>query len=291
MAADTGEVQASGAAYFERNPKYGKAVREMFEAAPLVERMHHAQMLLWLTDQWSVEQRRAYFQSLADAVAYSKGGHRYAEFWNRIREVALARMPEPDRPALAAIGAISAFAPANETAVRPKGPGREWSTEVAAELMTPGLAGREFTNGKAMYSAAGCVACHRLGDEGGTIGPDLSGVGQRFGVRDILEAVIDPSRVISDQYRMMLLKTKDGQTYSGRILSRDGESTRIAPNLMRPSQTVAVAHDAIVSEEVLPVSVMPSGLVNSLNADELLDLMAYLVSGADPQHDVFKRAP
>ena len=104
----------------------------------------------------------------------------------------------------------------------------------------------------------------------------------------ILESVIDPSRVISDQYRMMMLKTKDGRTYSGRILSRDAESTRIAPNLMRPSQTIAVAHDAIASEEALPVSVMPSGLVNPLNADELLDLVAYLVSGADAQHAVFK---
>ena len=141
MAADNGEVQASGAAYFERNPKYGEAVREMLEAAPLVERMHHAQMLLWLTAQWTPEQRRAYFQSLADAVAYSKGGHRYAEFWNRIREVALERMPEAERPALAAIGATSAFAPPDVDAPRPKGPGSDWTVETAMELAEGSLTG------------------------------------------------------------------------------------------------------------------------------------------------------
>ena len=291
MAADTGEAQPMGAAYFERNPKYGKAVREMFEAAPLVERMHHAQMLLWLTDQWTPEQSRTYFQLLADAVVYSKGGHRYAEFWNQIREAALARVPEADRAALASIGAASAPTPSDAAVPTPKGPGRDWSVETAMEVVAGGLSGRDIANGKAMYSATGCVTCHRLGDEGGTIGPDLTAVGQRFNLRDILEAVIDPSRTISDQYRMMLLKTSDGQTHSGRILSRDDDSTRIAPNLMRPSQTIAVANKLITSEQALPVSIMPSGLVNALNEEELLDFIAYLVSGADPQHAVFKARP
>jgi hypothetical protein len=57
---------------------------------------------------------------------------------------------------------------------------------------------------------------------------------------------------------------------------------------VRPSQSVAIARDSIASEEALPVSIMPSGLVNSLNADELLDLVAYLASGADANHPVFK---
>ena len=130
-----------------------------------------------------------------------------------------------------------------------------------------------------------------MGGEGGTIGPDLTAVGQRFNLQDILEAVIDPSRTISDQYRMMLLKTSDGQTHSGRIVSRDDESTRISPNLMRPSQTVAVNNDLIMSEQALPVSIMPSGLVDTLNEDELLDLLAYLFSGANPAHAVFKPLP
>jgi putative heme-binding domain-containing protein len=287
MAADTGEVQPMGAAYFERNPKYGKAVREMFEAAPLVERMHHAQMLLWLADRWTPEQSRRYFQLLADAVVSSKGGHRYAEFWNRIREAALARIPETERAAFAAVGAESSLTPADASVRAPKGPGREWSVEEALDRVNARLSGRDFENGKAMYSATGCVTCHRLGDEGGAIGPDLTGVGQRFNLRDILEAVIDPSRTISDQYRMMLLKTNDGQTHSGRILSRDDEATRLAPNLMRPSQTIAVPNNLITSEQALPVSIMPSGLVNALNEDELLDLVAYLISGADPAHAVY----
>lgn len=288
MASDTGETQAMGAAYFQRNPKYGQAVREMLEAAPMVERMHHAQMLLWLANLWTPEQRRIYFQILADATAYSKGGHRYTDFWNRIREAALERMPESERPALMAIGATSELAAADETTL-PRGPGREWTIDTAADAVRGGLVGRDFSNGKAMYSATGCAACHRFAGAGGTIGPDLSGVGQRFGLRDILEAVIEPSRVISDQYKMMMLKTRDGGAYSGRILSRDSEFTRIAPNLMRPSQTVSVARDAIISEEALPVSIMPSGLVDTLNPDELRDLLAYLMSGAEPQHPMFKQ--
>lgn len=135
--------------------------------------------------------------------------------------------------------------------------------EAAMALVKSGLLGRDLANGEAMYSATGCVTCHRLGGEGGTVGPDLTRGGQRFNLQDILEAVIDPSRTISDQYRMMLLKTSDGQTHSGRIVPRDDESTRISPNLMRPSQTVAVNNKLIMSERALPVSIMPSGLVNT----------------------------
>ena len=142
-----------------------------------------------------------------------------------------------------------------------------------------------------MFSAAGCVACHRVGGDGGTVGPDLTTVGQRFSVPEILESIIEPSRTISDQYRMIMLQTKEGRAYSGRILSRDAESTRVATNLMRPSQTVAVSNESILREEMLPVSIMPSGLANPLNEDELLDLLAYLVSAGDVQHAAFKATP
>ncbi|MEO6005818.1 MAG: c-type cytochrome [Opitutus sp.] len=290
MNADTGETQAMGTAYFERNSKYGQAVREMLESAPLLERMHHAQMLLWLTNEWTADQRRAYFQSLADAVAFSKGGHRYAEFWHRIRDAALERMPAAERPALAAIGAASAFTPAGENVPPPKGPGREWTVASAATLASGHLSHRDFKQGKAMFSAAGCVACHRLGADGGTIGPDLTAVGQRFSVPELLESIVEPSRTISDQYRMVLFRTKEGQTYSGRVLSRDADATRVATNLMRPSQTIAIPNNHIVSEEALPVSVMPSGLVDLLNEAELLDLLAYLVSAGNPQHPAFSAA-
>lgn len=289
MAADTGEHRALGTSYFERNPKYGQAVREMLESAPLVERMHHAQMLLWLADQWTAQQRREYFRLMGDAVASSKGGHSYTEFWTRIRDTALLHVPPAEREELAKQSASAAFVPASESVAPPKGPGRNWTIPAVNDLAAQGLHARDYADGKSMFSAAGCVACHRLGGEGGTIGPDLTGVGQRFTPADIIEAIIEPSRAISDQYRMVMLQTKDDRSYSGRILSRDDQFTRIATNLMRPSQTIAVPNASITSEQSLPVSLMPSGLIDPLNENELLDLLAYLVSGADANHAVFRK--
>lgn len=277
MAADTGDRPLLGSGYFTRNPKYGEAVRDMLESAPRIERMHYAQMLLWLDDGWTTEQRKRYFTSIADAVANSRGGHQYREFWNRIRETALKHIPERQREAFEAIEAAPPqFAEGLPVA---KGPGRDWTLEEALEVVGRGLAGRNLENGRAMYAAAGCALCHQINGEGGAIGPDLSSLGQRFTVRDILDATIHPSKAISDQYQMTTLELADGRTLSGRIVARDEVTIRIATELMRPTQSISVSNQQVRRERAEPVSTMPSGLLNALNEDELLDLVAYLVAG------------
>jgi putative heme-binding domain-containing protein len=277
MAADTGDRPLLGSGYFVRNPKYGAAVRDMLESAPRIERMHYAQMLLWLDDGWTSEQRQRYFALIADAVAHSRGGHQYREFWNRIRETALKQVPEHQREQFEAIEAVPPqFAEGLPVA---QGPGRDWTLEEALEVVGRGLTGRNLENGRAMYAAAGCALCHQINGEGGAIGPDLSSLGQRFTVRDILDATIHPSKAISDQYQMTTLELADGRTLSGRIVARDEATIRIATDLMRPTQSIAVPNGEVRRERAEPVSTMPSGLLNALNEDELLDLVAYLVAG------------
>jgi putative heme-binding domain-containing protein len=239
--------------------------------------MHHAQMLLWIDDGWSADQRRRYFELIADAIKHSKGGHQYIEFWSRIRGIALDRMPEDQRERFESIPAATAPGLADALPT-PTGPGRDWSLEAALESVRQGLEGRDLANGRTMYSAAGCVVCHRFNGEGGAIGPDLSSIGQRFTVRDILDATLNPSRAISDQYQVTTLELVNGSTLSGRIVSRGTTTTRIAPNLMKPTESIELNNASIRRERREPVSTMPSGLVNSLNEDELLDLLAYLVS-------------
>ena len=131
-----------------------------------------------------------------------------------------------------------------------------------------------------MFAAAGCVLCHQVNGDGGAVGPDLSTLGQRFTVRDILEATIHPSKAISDQYQMVTLELADGRVLSGRIVSRDEQITRIATDLMRPDKSDTVSNGTIRKSITHPVSTMPSGLLNALNEDELLDLVAYLKGGA-----------
>jgi len=277
MARDSGERPFLGLAGFARNPKYGRAIRDILESAPLVGRMHDAQMLLWIRDGWTWDQRRRYFESIADAKASSRGGYTYLNLWDRIRERALLHVPKERREELASIGAAGAALA--EGLPVPVGPGRAWTRDEGLALIESGLDGRDPSAGRRAYLAAGCGLCHRLGGEGGSTGPDLSALGERFSVPDILDTILDPSRTIADQYRVHVIETRDGRTLSGRIVSRDGEVTRIAENLMRPGESVAIGNETIRRQRSVPVSTMPSGLVDVLNADELLDLLAYLVSG------------
>ncbi len=278
MEADTGDRPPLGSGYFVRNPKYGAAVSDMLQSAPRIERMHCALTLLWLADGWTREQRRRYFASIADAVANSRGGHQYREFWGRIRGTALKQIPEDQR---AEFETIKAPAPARAEGLPvAKGPGREWTLDQALAAIDRGLAGRDSRRGRDTFAAAGCALCHPIHGEGGAIGPDLSTLGQRFTVRDIIEATIHPSKAISDQYQVMTLELADGRTLSGRIVSRDEQTTRIATDLMRPTESVSVSSATIRKTIPQPVSTMPTGLLNALNEDELLDLVAYLKGSA-----------
>jgi putative heme-binding domain-containing protein len=276
MARDTGSRPFLGVAGFTRNPKYGRAVRDILESAPLLERMHHAQMLLWLEDGWSGEQRRRYFALIADARAHSKGGHSYRDLWDRIQEAALRHVPAGERADLEALAA--AAQPVAEGLPVPIGPGREWTLEAALAVVGDDLEGRDPESGRRAYAAAGCALCHRLGLDGGSTGPDLSALGQRFDAREILESILEPDRTISDQYRVSLVETRDGRTLSGRIVSRDERRLRIAENLMRPGQSVEIPADAIRRVRPVPVSTMPSGLLDSLGPEEVRDLVAYLLA-------------
>jgi len=62
-----------------------------------------------------------------------------------------------------------------------------------------------------------CAACHRFVNEGGSIGPDLTGVVGRYSVRDLLESIVDPNKVISDQYQAIMIQTTSGRIITGRI--------------------------------------------------------------------------
>jgi putative heme-binding domain-containing protein len=278
MGADTGDRPLLGSGNFVRNPKYATAVSDMLQSAPRLERMHCAMTMLWLAEGWTKEQRRRYFTSIADAVANSRGGHQYREFWGRIRDTALKQVPEVQRVEFEAIK-VSALALAEGLPVA-KGPGRDWTLNQALDVVGRGLKGRDAQHGREMFAAAGCALCHQVNGEGGAVGPDLSTLGQRFTVRDIVEATIHPSKAISDQYQMVTLELADGRTMSGRIVSRDEQNTRIATNLMRPTESAAVPNGAIRKSIAHPVSTMPAGLLNALNEDELLDLVAYLKGGA-----------
>jgi putative heme-binding domain-containing protein len=144
---------------------------------------------------------------------------------------------------------------------------------------------QSFERGRSLYHAISCAACHRFGGYGGNIGPDLNTVARRFSADDMLEAIIHPSEIISDQYSSSEVRLDNGEVITGLVVER-GDEIEIYTRDPDAEPTV-VDRDEVASIEPVDVSQMPAGLINPLNAEELRDLMAYLYSGGDPEADIY----
>jgi len=120
-----------------------------------------------------------------------------------------------------------------------------------------------------------CAKCHRFGPAGETIGPDLTTVSRRFQKREVLESVLFPSQIISDQYASQTIVTKKGLTHFGIVQSLSDGRYIV---LQSDGTKVGLRDDEIEEATITPRSAMPEGLFNQLTLEEIADLFAYLYS-------------
>ena len=134
--------------------------------------------------------------------------------------------------------------------------------------------------GAAVYEAAQCAACHTHGNRGRDLGPDLTTIANRFQKREILESIIYPSQVISDQYASKTVLTDDGGTVVGMVVP--GDDTELL--VLQPDGSTIAVHKSKV-EEIVPnkTSSMPEGLLNSLTLEQIADLMAFMMATPQPE--------
>ena len=113
---------------------------------------------------------------------------------------------------------------------------KNWTVADIERLLGVGLeGGRNFANGRNLFGAATCFACHRFGNEGGAIGPDLSSVAGKYSPRDLLTHIIEPSKEISDQYGQLEVTLDDGSKVFGRIMNLKGDTIMLNINMMDPN--------------------------------------------------------
>jgi putative heme-binding domain-containing protein len=106
-------------------------------------------------------------------------------------------------------------------------------------------------------------------------------------MRDFMENIIDPSKVISDQYESSEIKKKDGSTIIGRVIVEENGKTMVSINPFAPQDMLAIDSTEIVTKKPYAISMMPPGMINALSSDELLDLVAYVLSGGSVKDAVF----
>jgi len=142
---------------------------------------------------------------------------------------------------------------------------------------TDAIKHRDLAKGRAAYRLAQYHTFRRLGGSEGTLGPSfsLNDLAGRFTSRDLLESIIEPSKMISDQYRLTLFVMNDGREICGQIVDLARRIYRVRTNPLLPFERMAIKHFEI--EETIPsnVSLMPHGLLDSLQHDELIDWIAY----------------
>ncbi len=276
-------------AVLSRNDGYANAARAAAGSRPNAQQISYMVALRNATAGWTPEHRQTFFSWFPHARTW-KGGNSFKGFIENIRKDALATfVPESE---FAALDALSNKVEASTTIpnyVAPKGPGKNWSVDEVVALTAGGLNGRDFTNGEAMYRSIMCATCHRFNGDGGSIGPDLTGTGNRYTMRDLMENIVDPSKVISDQYDSHEITKKDGSVILGRIVVEENGKVFIMTNPFAPNDQMAINESDIAKKGTRKVSMMPPSLINTLNQDELLDLVAYLVSGGNAKDKAFAK--
>lgn len=139
------------------------------------------------------------------------------------------------------------------------------------------IASGDAANGEKHFNAGKgtCIACHKIGDTGRPIGPDLSHIGAIRTERDLLESILFPSNTLARDYEAHVIETSDGQQTLGVIKSHAAEGLVV---LDIAGQEKTIPHQTIVGDTTLTTSLMPMGLDQTMSEAELLDLVAWLRS-------------
>ena len=129
-----------------------------------------------------------------------------------------------------------------------------------------------LSNGRLVYART-CAACHKLYGEGGLIGPDLTG-SDRANLDYVLENVLDPNAAIVKDYLLNVVTTKDGRSISGLIVTENDASLTV----QTVTERIVLSKEDLATRQTLPVSMMPEGIFQALQDDEVRDLVGYLAS-------------
>jgi putative heme-binding domain-containing protein len=283
----------------------GKTLQLLSAAPTQEEQLNYAVALRTISNGWTPELRRQYFtwwakrdpsHHPADELRwFSEAGRGYSDgasfnnFLVKIRRAAMSNIPAAE---------LASFQPVLDSWIepmpRPKTSKKkrnfvqDWKmTDLESDLDKVGHE-RNFADGQDAVFAVQCLMCHRMGDEGGSVGPELTAISSRFSRHDILESILEPSKVISDQYANTEMELNNGTMVIGRIVSETDDKIVVRPSMLT-ADTQEVRKADVKSRALSKISPMPPGLLNMLSKQEILDLLAYLEAGGRADGAPFKK--
>jgi len=136
------------------------------------------------------------------------------------------------------------------------------------------IAEGDRVHGRELFANA-CSRCHTVFGSGGTLAPDLTGSNRRD-LDYLLSNMVDPSGVITKEYQVTMIWTKDERLVTGIVAKRTQSSIVLATE----TGSIVVDKEDVEEEKLSPVSTMPDGLLDALKPAEIVDLVAYLQGDA-----------
>jgi putative heme-binding domain-containing protein len=261
-----------------KSPQAAKEIFPLFErAGSQEEQIAYAAALRLVGEGWPAGGREKFFRWFLQDKFHKAGNVK--KFIDDIRKDAVASLSDAEKTALQAI-----LDAKPEATIEPPLASRlfvkNWTTaDLVTEVEPLVKTSRDLDRGKRLYRETGCLACHLFKGEGGVTGPDLTLAANKFSVRELLEHIAEPSKVISDQYATTLVLLDDGTSMTGRLVGSDADKIQLQPNLYAPSDVRTLKRSEIDEVTTSPVSLMPLGLVNTCQPQEVADLVAFIQSG------------
>ena len=154
---------------------------------------------------------------------------------------------------------------------------RQAERSLVTERWSDCLEGGDLEKGRELFfgrGAASCRRCHKVGSNGGEVGPALTKIGKEKDRAYLLEAIVDPNAKIAKGFETVILVTTDGRVHSGILRTEDAERIQI----MTPTGALETLTKADIEERANGQSGMPQDLLKNLSRADVRDLVAYLAT-------------
>lgn len=264
-----------------------RVVKELRTASAQEDQIHYAFCVREVEQGWTEELRKRYFEWFFETSS-QRGGASFGGFLANIRTVALGKL---DDKAKLALGDLAGQLPAPKDPLADLAPRelvKKWTVDELEKSVQQISRKPDFAQGRQMFAAAQCFKCHRFAGQGGIQGPDITASGGRFSQHDMLVSIVDPNKEISDQYAATIFLTESGKAIEGRVANMNGNTINVVTNMLAPGDFTNIERDDILEIRPARNSMMPGGLLDTFKPEEVFDMLAYIKSGGNAGHDVYK---
>jgi putative heme-binding domain-containing protein len=253
--------------------------RAIESATTQEEQFQYAKTLLNVKIEWQDQDVAQLLAWLQKSRSY-QGGKLLDTIRQQLMEQFLTRLTERQRTSFAAqIATLSQpLEKTDSTVTTPRPFVQKWTMETLGEALAQPADKADAERGRLALQAASCLKCHRFGELGTQIGPDLSGVGKRYDQRALLESIVHPSKQVDPKYLNTTYLMDDGSVVSGRTVGVTSAQLVIEVDSLS-GRTETIQRAEIEASSPSQISPMPEGLIDVLTSAEIQDLIALLRRG------------